>query len=333
MTEKPGKSAMIPNSFQTPNALVDRLMPLLTGEEYKVLSFAIRHIYGWRDKLYDRKAKISLSQFGRTGISKSAVMNALDKLVEFGLLIKDGAPDNEGQCWRLGFDEADPDWRAMEERAAERKEQGRARTKAGRSVAQTGGLSDRPEVVCRTDTTKDNIQTQSLQAKPVKAKSKWPTTSIVELDPLFSAVAVHCFKLKPDHAYGNGRTRARIYGCVAVLIQQEKALAGGPDEALTPERRAELAKEAPGLVAWYENVQPGTTFPTGNGTFATWVLRWFEAGKPNPSPGATARPDKQHAKSDCPTCMGEGVIMRQDELGNLLYSLCACVTGGENVAA
>jgi hypothetical protein len=34
---------LIPNSFQTPNAYVDQYMPLLTPEEWVVLSYVVRH--------------------------------------------------------------------------------------------------------------------------------------------------------------------------------------------------------------------------------------------------------------------------------------------------
>jgi len=55
-------SNYIPNSFQTPNVLVDEIMPLLTPQEWLVLSFATRHILGWHDRIHERRAPISLSR-------------------------------------------------------------------------------------------------------------------------------------------------------------------------------------------------------------------------------------------------------------------------------
>ena len=41
----------IPNSYQTPNIVVDQLMQYLLPEEVVVLTYAIRHILGWRERL------------------------------------------------------------------------------------------------------------------------------------------------------------------------------------------------------------------------------------------------------------------------------------------
>jgi hypothetical protein len=54
---------LIPNSFQTPNAFVDDIMHLLESDEYKILSFATRHILGWRGSVEDRQSRISLTMF------------------------------------------------------------------------------------------------------------------------------------------------------------------------------------------------------------------------------------------------------------------------------
>lgn len=89
-------SKFIPNTYATPTAYVDDYLALLTGSEWKVLTYAIRRIMGF-NKTSDA---ISLSQFTNgitnrdgevldhgTGLCKKSVMDALDKLVEFNLLI------------------------------------------------------------------------------------------------------------------------------------------------------------------------------------------------------------------------------------------------------
>ena len=58
-------SNFVPNSFQIPNIYIDHVIPYLTSEEWRVLSFAIRHILGWQDKIADRQAYISLSRFSK----------------------------------------------------------------------------------------------------------------------------------------------------------------------------------------------------------------------------------------------------------------------------
>ena len=75
----------IPNSFQVPNALVDDLMAELGGIELKCYLLVIRKTKGW-NKEYDA---ISLTQFVKfTGAGKTAVVDALKKLVDLGLLVK-----------------------------------------------------------------------------------------------------------------------------------------------------------------------------------------------------------------------------------------------------
>lgn len=103
----------IPNSFQVPNVYIDELMALLTPEEFKVLIFTVRHIFGWHDKLAVRRGHISLSvyvggfstskgdTYGGTGLSRPTVVRCLDALAAYGILEKVGKPGKEGQMWTL----------------------------------------------------------------------------------------------------------------------------------------------------------------------------------------------------------------------------------------
>lgn len=78
-------NSFIPNSFQVPNALVDELMAEMSGIELKCYLFVVRKTKGWNK---DCDA-ISLSQFIKfTGAGKTAVVDALKKLVDLGLLTK-----------------------------------------------------------------------------------------------------------------------------------------------------------------------------------------------------------------------------------------------------
>lgn len=95
----------IPNSFQTPNVLIDEIQPLLTLQEFGVLMFAVRQILGWQNKINDRTAIISVRRFSHCGMDTRQVMKALDGLSEFGLLRKVGEPTAKGQSWELCFDE------------------------------------------------------------------------------------------------------------------------------------------------------------------------------------------------------------------------------------
>lgn len=147
---------IIPNAFQSPNDYVDAAMELLTGEEYKCLSFAARHILGWQDKINARAGVISLSMFergytdsggeryGGTGITRAAIQRALKSLVTYRLLIELGEPTPEGQRWQLG---SAPDWDGLRQRASEKAAAARDRTAkaaAARRAKREAGTSDVP---------------------------------------------------------------------------------------------------------------------------------------------------------------------------------------------
>lgn len=130
---------IIPNSFQTHNAIVDQALMHLTGNETKVLLFATRHILGWRDSFQSGCRHISLSVFecgfetasgyicNGVGLSRQAIINATKSLVEFGLLVKVGEPTKKGQAWALGSEMAVD---VMEQRTAKNNTRWKKQTQA-----------------------------------------------------------------------------------------------------------------------------------------------------------------------------------------------------------
>jgi hypothetical protein len=107
MTDK--SNHLIPNTFQTPNGYIDEILPYLTGNEFKVLLFAVRHIYGFRQYITDNKREISISMFcngyaslGGTGLSRGTVIKILKRLEDFGLLIRVDTAQGETQWWSIG---------------------------------------------------------------------------------------------------------------------------------------------------------------------------------------------------------------------------------------
>lgn len=134
----------IPNSFQTPNDYVDRFLHLLTPEEWKVLGYSIRRIFGF-NKTSDR---ISLSQYENglkdkdgkqldhgTGLSRPTIVRALRSLEEFGLQVEVEPNDprkNEGACYTLQLKADKVNVAGLEARAADARQKGRERTQAGR---------------------------------------------------------------------------------------------------------------------------------------------------------------------------------------------------------
>lgn len=152
--DQKNRSRIIANSFQTPNAHVDDVMRYLTGDEYKVLNFAVRHIMGWQDSIQTRQSCMSLSmfekgfvtkkghEFGGVGLSRKTIVKVLITLVEYRLLVKVGKPSNKGQMYSVG---EDPDFDALEARDASKHKQEQAKMEKVRIGRETpGGVSHSP---------------------------------------------------------------------------------------------------------------------------------------------------------------------------------------------
>lgn len=143
-------SKFLPNSFSTPNAYCDEYMYLLTPEEWKVLSYAARRIFGFQK----RQDRISLSQFctgtrstetgdvldNGTGLSKPAVMKALGTLAQYGLIVKladNNARTNEGDLWSLQLDSAQVDQAGLLARRNQHRSSRAAATQPARRAAES----------------------------------------------------------------------------------------------------------------------------------------------------------------------------------------------------
>lgn len=154
MAEK--KSTFVPNSFQTPNAYVDDLMPYLSDSEFKVLIYAVRRILGFQK----RQDRISISQFTEgtkardgsildtgTGLGIGTVKNCLENLVTFGIMVKlaDNDPrTNEGTLWSLQWDPNDINWKGLQERLEKQEKANAARMAKARSVRQSAFCPTEP---------------------------------------------------------------------------------------------------------------------------------------------------------------------------------------------
>ena len=148
---------LIPNTFQTPNLYVDRLMHLLTPQEVVVLLFATREILGWHDKIEGRRSHISYSVFTEgkidktgarwswgCGLGNNAVMKALKALHAFGILTKEGdATGPLGQRYHIQDDGDKIDWKGLETRQQEKKKRDKARIEKARGSRKTNVLSDK----------------------------------------------------------------------------------------------------------------------------------------------------------------------------------------------
>lgn len=130
-------SKVIPNSFQCPNTYVDEIMQYLTGDELKVLLFAIRHIFGWDDVIERKQNRISLTVFesgfvtkkgkvfAGTGLSRPAITTALRQLTKYRILLANGKANKDGTLWKVS---SEPDVKGLIQRADERSKANQKRT-------------------------------------------------------------------------------------------------------------------------------------------------------------------------------------------------------------
>ena len=147
MTENDTNEAYGNGFLMLKNIYVDMLMALLTGEEYKVLVFAIRRIEGFH-KEHDF---ISISQFTKgiksiynkdkvlslgTGLRIETVRKSLASLVVFGLLIKidrNNPITNSGELWAVQKDPEKIKWDALKERLEQKSTKNAKRMTKARS--------------------------------------------------------------------------------------------------------------------------------------------------------------------------------------------------------
>lgn len=136
-------SAIIPNTFQTPNLYVDKLMPLLTDTELRVILYMTRRIMGF----HKERDRISLSQitdgttssktgekldYG-TGLSKQAARVAIDSLADMGIIIETQPFSREKNLpaeWALQLNENGINWDKLQERKDKTDKANQSRFKA-----------------------------------------------------------------------------------------------------------------------------------------------------------------------------------------------------------
>ena len=94
-------SELVPNSFQVPNLLVDKLLPFLSGPQVKVLLLVCRKTFGWGKRV----DLISFGQFeAEAGISRSSTYETLEIFVRSGLLLKMSHGPRQINGWSLNLE-------------------------------------------------------------------------------------------------------------------------------------------------------------------------------------------------------------------------------------
>ncbi len=84
-------NTLLSDTTPMPNALLDRVMPILRDTEFRVLMVVVRQTRGWQDgpHMSQRKERDWLTQsqlMGRTGRGSGAVAHAVEALVQAGLI-------------------------------------------------------------------------------------------------------------------------------------------------------------------------------------------------------------------------------------------------------
>ena len=153
---KEAKETFIPNSFQTPNGYVDRFMAYLTPEEFKVLIYAVRRIFGFQK----RQDRISLRQFASgitrsdssvldegTGLTPYLVKKAVNGLLQAGLLrkIEPAKPDRTPALYKLELDPAQVNIAFLEKRRESWQSRNRGQIRKARKNLE-GGNGSTPSV-------------------------------------------------------------------------------------------------------------------------------------------------------------------------------------------
>lgn len=208
------KSEFIPNTYQKPNLYVDQYMAFLTANEWKVLDYAIRRIFGFNK----REDRISISQFcdgtkdkdGNhydygTGLSRGTVISILNALVEFGFLIIVSPHDkkqNMAPKYSLQIDSEKIDIEAIMERYETQKGADKKRAAIARKGIKSADQTDlvygldqgipsitvRPDLVYGLDQTSSNGQTYNIPKKHKETKNdstaKAVSTQDENSDPL-----------------------------------------------------------------------------------------------------------------------------------------------------
>lgn len=126
MTEQ-AQSKIIPNSYQSPNYLVDDLMHLLSGNEQKCVDLVCRKTFGWQ-KRSDRISKSQLVLF--TGIHPNTIDKCMAELVRYHIVIRvSESVANLGVEWSIQTDDKLIDLQGLQSRAAKRRERNQLKTR------------------------------------------------------------------------------------------------------------------------------------------------------------------------------------------------------------
>lgn len=256
-------SKYIPNSFQTPNIVIDELMSLLNEGELKCYLFAIRHVYGWQDKIERGYAHISLSmfedgfsQFSGTGLTRPTITKSLKVLVKYGVLIKVETDEtySKGQAYAIG---ENPDIEGLENRKVVKN-----LNQKGLKILTTGSKKYLP----KQTQGKTQVNISPDKSDDVAPSSK-PLTVTRERKPDFDWVIENIFNITGDVSISK-QVGARAGKCLRAI----KAIHKANDTELTVYHLNRFK-------AWYRDNYEGQTIPRDDSKLSEYYAEFYAWGK------------------------------------------------------
>lgn len=256
-------SKYVPNSFQTPNIVVDVLMNLLNPSELKCYLFAIRHVYGWQDKIERGYAHISLSMFedgfstfSGTGLTRPTITKSLKELVKYGVLIKVETDEtyNKGQAYAIG---ENPDIEGLENRKVVKNF-----NQKGLKILTTGSKKSLP----KQTQGKTQVNISPAEADDVAPPSK-PLTVTRERKPDFDWVIENIFNITGDASISTQVGR-RAGKCLRAI----KAIHTANDTELTVYHLNQFK-------AWYRDNYAGQIMPRDDSKLSEYYAEFYARSK------------------------------------------------------
>ncbi len=260
-------SKYVPNSFQTPNIVIDELMSLLNEGELKCYLFAIRHVYGWQDKIERGYAHISISmfedgfsQFSGTGLSRPTITKSLKALVKYGVLIKVETDEtySKGQAYAIG---ENPDIEGLENRKNKDKVVKNLNQK-GLKILTTGSKKSLP----KQTQGKTQVKLSPDKSDDVAPSSK-PATVTRERKPDFDWVIENIFNITGDVSISK-QVGARAGKCLRAI----KAIHKANDTELTVYHLNRFK-------AWYRDNYEGQTIPRDDSKLSEYYAEFYARSK------------------------------------------------------
>ena len=265
----------IPHSFQTPNAVIDDLMCLLSESEFKCYMFATRHINGWQDKIERGYAHISLSmfehgysQFSGTGLSHASVVSALRNLVKYGLLVKVEASTRNGQAYSIGDN---PNIQGLKDR--------QNKSKSGSSKSKpVQNLNQQPSKIktstrSKSKPNKTQVQTQDKVSPPDESDGQPPIKTKRENpfgDGVIEAVAEPMFNATPDTIQKGNHV---VYSVINGVRDAYKMVGDVPDN------KDDVKHAVTDFLKWYARKYPNVPYVRQRSKLAMHYVEFLNSHK------------------------------------------------------